>query len=297
MSKDRGLDFPSIGFIGLGALGLALAEKIDEKAGLTAVWNRSPGRYKSLSSDTISKTATIEDLCTQCRWVFCCVSDDKALSEVVHAVTSATTKPTVFISLSSCTPGTVTEIEQALIENGIEFLNVPVLGKPEIVRAGMAGYLFSGQGQTREDVLGLFDKLGGTVHDLGPDTPTSAAIKLSMNFLIASMITSFSEAFAQLGSADIDPSQLLRVVENSPLGSPIAKMFGQAILDQAFTPAQFDLTLACKDIRYFGTLTDDALGLFLYSAILRHMDLTFAMCREPTDWSGLAGHLFRKHQG
>ena len=118
-----------------------------------------------------------------------------------------------------------------------------------------------------------------------------------MNFLIGSMIASFSEAFNQLQSAGMDPSLLLRVVENSPLSSPVAMMFGQAILSQAFTPGQFELKLARKDMQYFGRLSENAASLFVHNAILRHMEQTLTIRNTSFDWSGLAAHLFTEHQG
>lgn len=288
--------FPSLGFIGLGALGLALAEAIDRKLGLAAVWNRSSEKLNTFTHSTVRTASDIQDLCRHCAWVFCCVSDDDALNEVVNKVASAAVKPALFVSFSSCTPGAVGTVERTLEEASIDFLNIPVLGKPDIVRAGKAGYLISGKSRKRGDLLNLFGKLGGTVHDLGTEASTSAAIKLAMNFLIAGMITSFSEAFSQLRSAGADPSLLLKVVENSPLGSPVAKMFGQSILDQAFAPGQFELKLARKDMQYFGDLSENTSGLFLHAAILKHMERTLATQKNSFDWAGLAAHLFTSLQ-
>ncbi len=287
---------PRLGFIGLGALGLALAEKIDEKHGLAAVWNRSAERLQLLKNDRVRKARSLEDLCAHCDLVFCCVSDDQALTDIAKTICSIPRTPRVFTSLASCSPGTVSTVAETFAKSDIDFLNAPVLGKPDIVRAGKASYLFSGNSALRADILEIFATLGGIVHDLGDDASTSAALKLAMNFLIASMIASFSEAFSQLRAANIDPAQLLKVVKNSPLGSPAATIFGEQIQQQVFTPAEFNLTLAKKDMQYFGALSEENTNVFLHTAIIAHMEKTLASHNTPLDWAGLAAHLVTCHQ-
>ena len=164
MSKHGDNGLPPLGFIGLGALGLALAERIDQKFDLAAVWNRSPEKLGLLNNDAIHKAQTIAELYAHCEWVFCCLSDDEALGDIVNAADESGRKPAMLISFSSCSPDAVKAAETTLASTGVDFLNVPVLGKPEIVSAGKAGYLVGGQSQSRQQVLCLLNQLGGNVH-------------------------------------------------------------------------------------------------------------------------------------
>src|SRR5262249_47716157 len=73
-------------------------------------------------------------------------------------------------------------------------------------------------------------------------------VKLSGNFLIASVIEAFGEAFTLTGKAGIDRAQYLNILTNTLFGAPVYKTYGKLIAEEHHTPAGFKAELGYKDV-------------------------------------------------
>lgn len=284
---------PAIGLIGLGALGSAIAGRLVAKGVPLGVWNRSPEKMLRLPTNGATTYSTIEELCRESRWVLSCVSDDSAMLQVNRTIANSRNKPAMHISFSSCSPAAVREAANHAHNNGLSFLNSPVLGRPDVVLAGKAGYLVAGNTSSAKAAKPLFATLSGTYSYMGPAPEQSAIIKLAMNYLTALTIGGLSEIVSTLEHNQINTDAFLDVISNSPAGSPLIALFGGLILRKEFTPPLFDLQLAQKDIGYFADLIPTNTNCFLYSAIKDHITATNNTREHALDWSGLASHLFK----
>ena len=74
-------------------------------------------------------------------------------------------------------------------------------------------------------------------------------VKLSGNFLIATVIESLGEAMALVGKAGIDKHEYLEILTSTLFDAPVYRTYGGLIADQKFTPAGFAAPLGLKDIR------------------------------------------------
>ncbi len=283
---------PPIGLIGLGALGSAIAEKLSAEGVPLGIWNRSPEKTKSMATNGATAYQTIEKLCQESAWVLSCVSDDGAMLQVNRSIANCGNKPEIHISFSSCSPAAVREAAKLAGDNGVQFLNCPILGRPDVVLAGKAGYLMAGEASAATSVEPLFEKLGGSLSNLGTAPDQSAIIKLAMNYFIALTIGGLTEIISTLEHSPTSADAFLNVISKSPAGSPLISLFGGLITNKAFSPPLFGLQLAHKDIGYFADLTMNNTDYFLCSAIKSHMAATNKSRNQPTDWSGLASHLF-----
>jgi 3-hydroxyisobutyrate dehydrogenase-like beta-hydroxyacid dehydrogenase len=78
-------------------------------------------------------------------------------------------------------------------------------------------------------------------------------VKLSGNFLIASVIEALGKAFALIGKAGIDRAQYLDILNldiltNTLFGAPVYKTYGKLIAEEHYTPAGFKAELGYKDV-------------------------------------------------
>ena len=235
---------------------------------------------------------SIEELCRHNTWVLSCVSDDGAMLQINRAIANCQNKPAIHISFSSCSPAAVREAAKLAGEQGVRFLNCPILGRPDVVLAGKAGYLVAGEASAATSVQPMLAILSGSFSNLGPVPEQSAIIKLAINYFIALTIGGLTEIISALEHNHSSTGDFLDVINKSPAGSPLISLFGGLITSRAFSPPLFDLQLAQKDIGYFGDLTGDKPDYFLSSAIADHMAATIKSHDQPIDWSGLASHLF-----
>ncbi|WP_346433081.1 NAD-binding protein [Breoghania sp.] len=82
------------------------------------------------------------------------------------------------------------------------------------------------------------------------ETPHAAnLVKLSGNFLIATVIESLGEAVALVSKDRIDPNKYLEILTSTLFGAPVYKTYGTLVAEQKFEPAGFVAPLGEKDIR------------------------------------------------
>ena len=74
-------------------------------------------------------------------------------------------------------------------------------------------------------------------------------VKLSGNFLIATVIESLGEAIALARKYDIDPHAYVDFLTSSLFSAPVYKTYGGLIADEKYTPPGFKMRLGLKDVR------------------------------------------------
>ncbi len=123
------------------------------------------------------------------------------------------------------------------------------------------------------------------------ETPKAAnLVKLSGNFLIASVIESLGEAIALIGKAGIDRQQYLEMLTSTLFDAPVYKTYGGLIAEGRFQPAGFAAPLGQKDIRLVLSAADDLRVPMPVASLLRDRFLALlASGGEELDWSAIGG--------
>jgi 3-hydroxyisobutyrate dehydrogenase-like beta-hydroxyacid dehydrogenase len=113
-------------------------------------------------------------------------------------------------------------------------------------------------------------------------------VKLCGNFMIASMLEAFGEAFATIRKASVDRHMFLEVISEL-FGSPLYKNYGSIVADERFDPAAFGLTLGLKDMRLMIEAAEElAAPMPLASLIRDHLVSAVAHGQKHLDWSSVA---------
>src|SRR3954466_15097359 len=79
--------------------------------------------------------------------------------------------------------------------------------------------------------------------------PRFAIVKLSGNFLIASIIEALGEAMALVAKGGVDRERYLEILTSTLFGAPVVRTYGGLIARRQFQPAGFAAPLGQKDIR------------------------------------------------
>jgi 3-hydroxyisobutyrate dehydrogenase-like beta-hydroxyacid dehydrogenase len=121
------------------------------------------------------------------------------------------------------------------------------------------------------------------------DTPKAAnLVKLSGNFLGASVIESLGEALTLIEKAGIDRGQYLEFLTSSLFDAPIYRTYGALIASGHFEPAGFAAPLGQKDIRLVLAAAEDLRVPMPLASLLRDRFLTLlAHGGETLDWAAI----------
>jgi 3-hydroxyisobutyrate dehydrogenase-like beta-hydroxyacid dehydrogenase len=135
----------------------------------------------------------------------------------------------------------------------------------------------------------LFDAMGQSTFRFGEQPSLANLVKLSGNFMIASVIETLSEAMALVGKAGIGPHQYLDFLTSTLFAAPVYRTYGGLIADKKFQPAGFAAPLALKDVRLALAAGEQfRVPLPLASLIRDRMLTLLARGGESLDWSAIS---------
>ena len=236
----------TVGLIGLGNMGTAVAERLlDAGYGLT-VYNRTPGKADALAARGASVAETSSDLAAQSEVVLTSLADDDALEAVAAELVAAARPGTVLVDMSTVSPAASARVAVLAEAASIAYVRAPVSGNPTVVRAGNLSFIVSGAREAFERVEPVIRAIGPTVHHVG-DGEQARIVKLAINLMIAGLAQLMSEALVLGEAAGVSRQDLLDVMGSSAAGAPFVKYKTEPLLRDDFS-ATFTTALMEKDI-------------------------------------------------
>lgn len=288
-----------VGFIGLGQMGSAMAGNLVKAGHEVTVYNRSRDKAEALAGEGARVAATVAEACGG-EAVFTMLAHDDALSAVVHGeggVLASLGKDAVHISASTISVAMSERLTGEHAAVGQRFVAAPVFGRPEAAAAAKLFVAAAGMPDAIQAMRPLFEAIGQRTFVLGEEPKAANLVKLSGNFLIASVIESLGEAMALVEKGGVDRHAYLDLLTSTLFNAPVYKTYGGLIADRKFKPAGSTAPLGQKDIRLV-LAAGEALNVPLpLASLLRDRFLTLlAHGGEELDWSAI-GALAAKDAG
>ena len=279
-----------IAFIGLGNMGSPMARKLIEAGHDVIVFNRSRAKAEALGKG-IRIAGTPADAASNCEVAITMLADDAAIEEVVRGesgLTRGLPHRAVHVGSSTISTALARRLATDHAVAGQKYVSAPVFGRPESAAAKKLIVTAAGEPDTLERCSPVFDAIGRRTFVIGTEPWQANAVKLCGNFMIASMIESFSEAYATLRKAGVAPHQFLDVMSEL-FGSPVYSNYGKLIAGGKFEPAGFALRLGFKDARLaIETARECASPMPMASLIHDRLLEAMALGMAEMDWSGVA---------
>jgi 3-hydroxyisobutyrate dehydrogenase-like beta-hydroxyacid dehydrogenase len=274
-----------IGFIGLGSMGIPMAQNILKKGFPLSVYNRTKDKATPLLEQGAKWAASPAEL--DCDIVISMVANDAALSEIAEGILSQ--KPSIHISMSTVSPDLVTSLEKKHQEKGIAFLAAPVTGRPERAKEGSLWIFLAGATEAKKTATPVLEAMSAKIFDLGERPSQALLFKLCNNFMILSLIEAFSEAAAMLEKGGITTERAAEIWGSSLFNAPVFHSYTPMICKRNFADGGFALDLGLKDIRLLQDCADTSQVPMpalsnLHEKMLASMNLGRAKC----DWSVIA---------
>jgi 3-hydroxyisobutyrate dehydrogenase-like beta-hydroxyacid dehydrogenase len=280
-----------VGFIGLGRMGTAMAANLLKAGHEVTVYNRSPDKAQALSSIGARIAASVADACRG-EAVITMLANDEAVQSAVFddaGVLASTARGGLHISMSTISVGLSARLSAAHAAAGQRFVAAPVFGRPEAAAAAQLFIVAAGARTAVEACAALFSAMGQKVFNLSEEPSAANLVKLSGNFLIASVIEALSEAMALIGKAGIDQRSYLELLTSTLFNVPLYKIYGGLIVERKFEPAGFAAPLGLKDIRLTLAAAEDLQVPMPLASLLRDRLLALlAQGGEAMDWSAIA---------
>jgi 3-hydroxyisobutyrate dehydrogenase-like beta-hydroxyacid dehydrogenase len=279
-----------VGFIGLGHMGSGMAANLVRAGHDVTVYNRSPAKAEALIALGAKAATSVAEACRGDA-VLTMLANDEAVESVVlgrDGVVASLAAGALHVSSSTISVALSERLAEEHAKAGQRFVAAPVFGRPDVAAAGKLYVIAAGEPAALEAAAPLLDAIGQKTFVVS-DTPKAAnLVKLSGNFLIASMIESLGEALALVAKGGVDRQRYLEILTSSLFDVPLYKTYGGLIASGHFEPAGFAAPLGYKDIRLALAAAEGLRVPMPLASLLRDRFVTlFAHGGESLDWSAI----------
>lgn len=237
-----------LGWIGIGRMGYAMAERLARAGNDISVWNRTRSKAEPLAACGAKVVEALPDLAS-CDIVFTMVSTGKDVKEVLFGeggVLSRGKAPKIVVDSTSISLEESAAIRDALAKAGVRFLAAPVSGNAKVIKAGKLTVVASGPQDAYDTVSPYLAAIGQGVSYVG-EGELSRIAKICHNVMLGVVIQNLCEITVLAEKAGMKRHAFLDFLNQSVLGSTFTRYKTPALANLDFH-VTFTPELLRKDI-------------------------------------------------
>jgi 3-hydroxyisobutyrate dehydrogenase-like beta-hydroxyacid dehydrogenase len=279
-----------IGLIGLGNMGSGIAKSLLRAGHKLTVYNRTRSRAEALKAQGATVAGSIAEAC-RAEAVLTMLADDPALEAVVFGeggILASLPRGGVHVSLSTISVALSERLTEAHKKAGQEYVAAPVFGRPDAAENAKLAVVAAGAKRSVERCRPALEALGPKLLVIGEKPSMANTVKITGNFLIATVLESLGESLAFVRKSGLDAATVLDFFTSTFFNAPIYKTYGGLILEGKHDQVGFALPLGFKDLRLM-LQAAEAQTVPVPIASLLHDRFVVALARgyENKDWSVL----------
>ena len=238
-----------IGWIGIGRMGYAMAERLARGGADLTVWNRTRSKAEPLAQHG-AKIATALPELAACDIVFCMVSTWDDVKEVVAGpgglLSGPQRAPRLLIECSSISLEGSAELRRLLGERGVEMLAAPVSGNAKVIKAGRLSFVCSGPRPAFDTALPYLKMIAPAASYVG-EGELARIVKICHNVFLGVVTQSLAEITVLAQKAGVPRHAFLDFMNQSVMGSTFSRYKTPAFVNLDFT-VTFTPHLLRKDL-------------------------------------------------
>lgn len=238
---------PTVGWLGLGKLGLPIAVRIAEAGYRIAGHDPATARL-GLAQQRGIVAAGLEGAAGQ-DIVFSCLPDDRALLEAAlgeRGLLRSIRRGTIYVEASTVSPQASAKVADAAAPLGVAYLRLPISGNASIAHTGNLTCFASGPRaafDTAQEVLAAFTR--AQIY-LGEGEEARYA-KLAVNLMLAATAVMMGESLALARKGNIGWNDMLDVLADSAAASPMVRYKVGPLAERDFS-STFSCHQMAKDL-------------------------------------------------
>jgi 3-hydroxyisobutyrate dehydrogenase len=225
-----------IGWIGVGRMGYAMAERLAKGGADLTVWNRTRSKAEPLAQHGAKVAAALPELAA-CDIVFCMVSTWDDVKEVVAGpgglLSDPHRAPRLLIECSSISLEGSAELRRLLGERGVEMLAAPVSGNAKVIKAGRLSFVCSGPRSAFDAALPYLKMIGAGASYVG-EGELARIVKICHNVFLGVVTQSLAEITVLAQKAGVPRQPFLDFMNQSVMGSTFTRYKTPAFVNLDF---------------------------------------------------------------
>lgn len=240
----------TIGFIGLGTMGLPMVRNL-LKGGFTVhVVSRSRGPIDTAVSLGAIEAANPRELAERVDILLTCLPLPVSIDEVyfgANGILEADLRNKLVVDHSTVSPLTNQRCLEAIAAKGGSFMDAPLSGGPMGAEAGTLAIMCGGQKADYERLMPVLQAMGKHLFHVG-EVGSGSFVKLMNNYLIGVHTAALAETFTLAAKAGVDTQLMREVIAVSTGDSKMLHRIVPLVHERDFAP-RFSNELLHKDMK------------------------------------------------
>jgi 3-hydroxyisobutyrate dehydrogenase len=239
-----------VGWIGMGRMGYAMAERLAKAGCDLTVWNRTRAKAEPLTEKGAKIADKLSDLADM-DVVFSIVSTGKDLKQVYFGeggLLSGNGKvPPILVDCSTIAVEDSAEIRRKLKEKGVDFIASPISGNAKVIKAGKLSAVVSGAEPAYrkvEELIKAYSPAGVAYVGAGE---LARICKIAHNVMLGVVTENLMEITLLANKMGIPREAFLAFMNNSVMGSMFTRYKTPALVNLDWTTT-FTPELLRKDM-------------------------------------------------
>jgi 3-hydroxyisobutyrate dehydrogenase len=240
-----------IGWIGVGRMGLPMAERLLKAGHDVSIWNRTRAKAEPLAAkggkvvDRLADLAGVDVL-------FAIVSTGKDLEEVLFGkqgllAGSNGRVPKIIVDCSTIAVEESAEIRKRLKERGADFVAAPVSGNAKVIKAGRLSAVVSGAEAACKTAMPFIEAIAPQGVSYVGEGELARVCKIAHNVMLGVVIENLIEITLLANKMGIPRHAFLAFMNNSVMGSMFTRYKSPALVNLDWTTT-FTPELLRKDL-------------------------------------------------
>ncbi len=271
---------PTLGFAGIGLMGLPMCQRLLAAGYPLVVWNRNPRKCAPLVAAGARQVAAPSQLCDQADLVLSCLANTEVVREVVFGaggIAEGARPGQLLLDLSSLEPAATREMAATLArDTGMGWVDAPVSGGTQGAEAGSLAIMAGGTAADVERVRPVLLAMGQRVTHMGA-VGAGQVTKACNQMIVACNALVIAEVVALAERSGVDARLLAEALAGGFADSRPLQILAPQMAESRFEPVKWHVRTLLKDL-----------------------DGAVKLSREQgaaTPISGLAAQLMRLHGG
>lgn len=273
----------TVGFVGLGIMGLPMAKNLVDAGYRVVGHNRSDGPVEELVEYGGEDGGSPAGVAEASDAVLLCLPDSPDVENVVlgegeesNPVIDGLSEGMTLVDHSTISP-TVTEgIAERLSDRGVAMLDAPISGGEKGAIEGTLSIMVGGEEEVLEEQMDVLDVLGETITHCGP-SGAGQTTKACNQIVVAAQMVGVSEALVFADQAGADLEAVVDAISGGAAGCWTLDNRAPAMIEDEFDPGFFaeyqykDLKIATDAGEAFGSpMPQTALAHELYKTMVQN---------------------------
>lgn len=209
---------PSVGVVGLGRMGAAMAARLASQGHAVSGWTRSGLPADKARKLGITARPDIAAVAAAADIILLSLTDDAAVTAVIEELCRSDLASRVIVDTSTVAPDTLRGQADTIAKAGGGALDAPISGGPDLIAEGKAGLYIGGDAAHVARFMPVAQALSNRIHHVG-DVGAGAAAKIVNNMMLMGFWETLREALTVGKRAGLGLEKMLEILKGSPAAS------------------------------------------------------------------------------